>query len=235
MPKDRKTINTNEETPRVYRAVRAVGILRPKFQPNKPQGPIFAESLDIRGTAFWLKEYKIMISCAHVVQDLLGAPVEITGLLVVGNRGNYARATVATIDFEHDLAVLKLTPDTPKEIVDNETEDGLEIIDSYPNVGVPVAYAGFPLGLQLLNSTQEPTYSEGVVGAQLRHQGTKKVVQITGPVVGGHSGTPVVLKEKPVKVIGVLSHSPSRDAGIASIFMAISWEHVRAIARLATS
>lgn len=221
------------QEPSVYRAVRAVGTLKPKFQPS-PQGKIFADQLDVRGTAFWIKDYGILVTCAHVVQDLVVAPVEVTGLLVVGNRGEYLRATVGMVDFDHDLAVLRLPLDVPKEVFEKEKNQGLEIANNDPNVGQPVAYVGFPLGVQLLNSTHAPTYAEGVVGAQLRHHGVRKNIQITGPVTGGFSGGPVVKRETN-ELVGVLSNSPSEKAGNAGIFMAVSWAHVRALANLASS
>ncbi|OGH74141.1 MAG: hypothetical protein A3C90_03435 [Candidatus Magasanikbacteria bacterium RIFCSPHIGHO2_02_FULL_51_14] len=218
-------------SPLVYKAVRAIGILKPKFQPS--QGKIFIEDLDVIATAFWLKNYKVLITCAHVVRNLLGAPVEITGLLVVGNKGNYSRAVIDTVDLGHDLAVLRLA-DASQEIIDRESTDGLEIVHGYPDVGSQVGYAGFPLGQQLLNSTHAPTYAEGVVGAQLRQYGIRKNIQISGAVTGGFSGSPVVLKDSD-KLVGVLSNSPSKEAGNASIFMATSWEHVQALAELSKS
>lgn len=225
--------NKIDTEPNVYKAVRAVGTLRPKFHPNK--GKIFADQLDIRGTAFWLKDYNILITCAHVVQDLVAAPIEIAGLLVIGNLGNYLPAKVGFVDFNHDLAVLYLPPDTPKEVIDGESKDGLKITGKYPVVGTQVAYVGFPLGLQLLNSTHSPTYAEGVVGAKIRNHETKKEIQITGVVTGGFSGSPVVLKSSNDELIGVLSNSPSQEAGNASIFMVTSWEHVKALAELTKS
>ncbi|MDD5773214.1 MAG: serine protease [bacterium] len=219
--------------PIVYSGVRALGIFRPKFQPNS--GKVFADSLNVIGTAFWLKGYNILITCAHVVKDLVGAPLEIAGLLVVGNKGNYKRAHVESLDFSHDLAILRLSSDTPKEMLEKEYLNGLELAGRYPEVGESVQYAGFPLGLQLLDSAHMPTFSEGVVGAQLRQTGFVKKIQITGAVTGGFSGSPIVLKNDPTKVIGVLSDSPSKDAGDANIFMAISWEHIKAIAELAKS
>lgn len=221
----------NRQNPLVYSAVRAVGILRPKFQPS--QGKVFIEGLDVIATAFWLKDYKVLITCAHVVQNLLGAPIEVTGLLVVGNMGKYSRAVVGTIDTEHDLAILRLA-DVQNDIIEQESSSGLEIVNQYPNVGQAVGYAGFPLGSQLLNSTHAPTYAEGVVGAQLRNHGIRKDVQITGAVAGGFSGSPVVLKDTKT-LIGVLSNSPSQQAGNASIFMAVAWEHVKALAELSKS
>ncbi len=217
--------------PLVYKSVRALGTLRPRFQPS--QGKVFIEGLDVIATAFWLKDYKVLITCAHVVQNLFGAPVEITGLLVVGNMGQYGRAVVSSIDMEHDLAILRLV-EAQQDFVDKEAADGLVIIDQYPSVGEAVGYSGFPLGQQLLNSTHAPTYAEGVIGAQLRHLGVRKSIQITGAVAGGFSGSPVVLKGTEV-LIGVLSNSPSKEAGDANIFMAVSWEHVMAIAELSKS
>lgn len=220
--------------PPVYKAVRAVGTLKPKFQPN-PKGTIFADTLDVRGTAFWLKEYRIMVTCAHVVRDLVVAPIEITGLLVVGNKGNYARATVGLVDFDHDLALLHLPDDVPGEIAAKESADGLGLADSYEEIGASVSYAGFPLGTRMLGSTHAPTYAEGVVGGQIRRQPRRLELQVTGAVVGGFSGAPVVSKKHPDKLLGVLSNSPSKEAGDAHIFMAISWEHVFALAELARS
>lgn len=222
-----------ETEPTVYKSVRAVGTLRPKFQPN--QGKVFADQLEVRGTAFWLKGYNILVTCAHVIQDLLASPIEISGLLVVGNLGNYLPAKVGFVDFNHDLAVLYLPPDTPQAVIDNESKDGLEIAEEYPMVGTQVAYVGFPLGLQLLNSTHSPTYAEGVIGAKLRNHPTKKEIQITGVVTVGFSGSPIVSKAENNKLIGVLANSPSREAGGASIFMTTSWEHVKALAELTKS
>jgi hypothetical protein len=64
-------------------------------------------------------------------------PVEVAGLLVVGNAGQYKRAVVDIIDHRHDLAVLTLIG----------------------NNNAPSAYAGFPMGNQLLNTVHSPTYS----------------------------------------------------------------------------
>lgn len=219
------------ENPSVYKAVRALGILRPLLKPS--QGKVFTESLDVIATAFWLKSYKVLITCAHVVKNFGIAPIEITGYLVVGNMGNYSPVTVATIDLEHDLAVLRMTG-APHDLIETESKDGLKITDRQPNVGEKVGYAGFPLGQQLLNSTHAPTYAEGVVGAQLRHDGIRKNIQISGSVAGGFSGSPVVLKDSS-NLIGVLSNSPSQEAGNASIFMASSWGHLKALAELSGS
>ncbi len=227
-----------EDAPQVYNSVRAVGTFRPKFGPQ--DGRIFSDELNVFGTAFWLKDYKVLITCAHVVQGLLGAPLEITGLLVVGNSGNYRRAVIDIIDLAHDLAVLRLLGNNDVPIsgaeLEAEASTGLVLVENYPAVSTEVAYAGFPLGNQLLNQIHSPTYSEGVVGIEKRTNGPRKEIQISGPVVGGFSGSPVVLKSDKSKIVGVVSNGPSL-AGTSSsnIFMSISWEHVKTIAICANS
>jgi hypothetical protein len=218
--------------PPIYSAVRAVGVLKPKFQ-QVPGAQVFADSLDVRGTAFWLKNEKLLVTCAHVVQELLGAPLEVSGLLVVGNQGNFQRATIGVVDYARDLAVLSLI--ASPQVIESEAATGLLIAQSYPDVGARVGYAGFPLGQQLLASSPDPTYAVGVIGTQVRQQGNRKDVQVSGPVVGGYSGSPVVAEEKPDSVVGMVSNSPSPEAGQAGIFMATSWEHIAALARLANS
>jgi len=220
-------------TPPIYSAVRAVGVLKPRFQDQPAGGKVFADSLDVYGTAFWLKQEKLLISCAHIIRGLAEAPLELAGLLVVGHQENYIRAAISAVDYAHDLAVLRLvaTPD----IVESEATSGLRLADRYPEVGARVGYAGFPLGRQLLDASQDPTYAVGVIGTQKRLNSDRKSIQISGPVVGGYSGSPIVQEAKPDEVIGIVSDSPSREAGQASIFMATSWEHIAALARLAVS
>jgi len=230
-----ETVNTSVSLvgqPQVYKAVRAVGVVKPTYQ---PQGKNFGNTLQVVGTAFWLKDYKVLVTCAHVVQNLLSTgPLEQTGLLVVGNLGKYARAVVAALDLAHDLAVLQLVEEAP-QFVESESSSGLEIVTSYPQVGQAVGYAGFPMGSQLLNSIHSPTYAEGVIGVQLREGPVRKEIQITGAVAGGYSGAPVVLKDNPSKLIGVLSSGPSAPGTQGNIFMAVSWQHVDALAKLAKS
>src|SRR5690349_6678156 len=104
--------------PLVYDSVRAIGTLRPKF--NLSQGGALSTDLSVIGTGFWLKEEKVLITCAHVIQDFLGAPVELAGLLVVGKAGNYRRAVIGIADSAHDLAVLILVDNNSNPIKGEE-------------------------------------------------------------------------------------------------------------------
>ncbi len=192
------------------------------------------------GTAFWLKNEKRLITCAHVVANLLNAPIELTGLLVVGGNGvKYRRALIDIIDHAHDLAVLRVLDENREflngEELNKESSLGLEIVNNYPVIATPVCYAGFPLGNTLLNELHAPTYAEGVIGIEKETSLIRKEIQITGAVTGGFSGSPIVLKDSSNNLVGVLSNSPSKEAGNANIFMAISWEHIKAIAELSQS
>lgn len=231
-----KNKSQNQE-PVVYKAVRAVGKLRPKFNANS--GRLFSEDLSVTGTAFWLKDYKVLITCAHVISDLISVPVELAGLLVVGNAGNYKRAIIDLVDWQHDLAALTLFGENGLplggEELEKEASTGLEIVSTYPSVSTKVAYCGFPFGNQFIDKLHSPTYVEGVVGISRRQDGKRKNIQISGSVVGGLSGAPIVLRDQSSVLIGILSNSPSQSAASANIFMGTSWEHIKSLAELVSS
>lgn len=222
----------------ICEAVRAVGLIKPKFDPAR-QG-FLPPQLEVFGTAFLLKDYNTIITCEHVVRNFVNFPIEITGMLVIGKHGNYSPVSIDSVDFAHDLAILRfknpnLSDEQFKEFLNKEFSTGLEIIDKYPDVATKVAYAGYPLGTSLLNQKHDPTYSEGVIGVKVCETNIRKEIRITGPVVGGFSGAPIVLERNPTKVLGIVSNSPTKDTGNANIFSGISWEHIKAIAELAKS
>ncbi len=214
----------SETVPIVCSAVRAVGVIKPQFNPS--QRNFLPPQLRVDGTGFWLRNQEAFITCAHVIQKILGAPIEVVGMLVVGgNSFEYQKATISIIDFARDLAVLHIEAD--KAYLDAQIATGLEIIERDINIAEEVAYAGFPLGNELLNSKHSPTYSEGVIGSEIVEDTYTKTIQISGSVAGGYSGAPIVLKSEPNKVIAVLANSPSKAAGDASIFRGIHWKHLK--------
>ena len=226
--------------PDILKAVRAVGIIKPKFDPQQ-QGFI-PPQLEIVGTAFLLKDFNIILTCAHVVQNFINLPVELGGMLVIGRETNYQPISIDNVDFVHDLAVLrfKKNQQTPKEMFDKmiktEFENGLLISEKEPIVSDGTMYAGFPLGNILLNSKHDPSYSEGVISVCDRiNEFGRKEFQISGSIAGGYSGSPVTLKSNPQRVIGIVSNSPSKEAGDAGIFMAVSYKHIKALAELSKS
>ncbi|MDD5040690.1 MAG: serine protease [Patescibacteria group bacterium] len=209
-----------------------MGIVKPIFDPaikgfHPPQ-------LRVDGTGFWLKTYGLFVTCTHVVQNVLGVSIDVAGMLVVGGNGvEYRKATIATIDSLHDLAVLNIEAD--EEYIKQQVNTGLELIGREISISEKIAYAGFPLGNELLNSRHSPTYSEGVIGSDILEDTIPKMIQISGPVTGGYSGGPVVLKDEPDKIIAVVANSPSQKAGNASIFRGIHWKHLKALCELMRS
>lgn len=220
-----------KKQPNVCMSARTVGVLKPTFDPA--QKGFKAPEIIVYGTGFWIKGKNVFVTCAHVVQHVLGAPIELTGMLVVGGNGvDYKKAIVAFIDFAHDIAILNIEAD--HAFITNESNNGLEINTDEIEVGESVAYAGFPLGNQLLNQKHSPTYAEGVIGQEIIGTNGPKWVQISGPVVGGYSGGPIILKESE-KVIGMVSNSPSKEAGDAGIFKAVHWRHLKSAGDLMES
>jgi S1-C subfamily serine protease len=219
-------------------AVRAVGFIKPKFDPQQ-QG-FLPPQLEVIGTAFLLKDKQVIITCDHVVRQFANLPVELAGILVIGQKGNYRPVSIDSVDYAHDLAILrfkKLAQETDEQFnqfLKTQFDSGLELSNEYAEVSEKVAYTGFPLGNQLLTQLHEPTYFEGVIGIKVRNSDIRKEVQISGSVIGGFSGSPIVNKNNQ-KVVAMVSNSPSPEAGSAGIFMGVSWEHIKAIADLAKS
>ncbi|MFA4941691.1 MAG: serine protease [Patescibacteria group bacterium] len=233
-------LETINRKPAILKAVRAVGIIKPKFDPQQ-QGFI-PPQLEIMGTAFLLKDFNIIVTCAHVIQKFINLPVELGGMLVIGKEANYQPISIDNLDFVHDLAVLRFRKNvlTPQEMFDQmikaEFENGLFISECDPVVSDGTMYAGYPLGNILLNSKHDPSYSEGVISVCDReNEFGRKEFQISGSIVGGYSGSPVTLKSNPQKVVGIVSNSPSKEAGDAGIFMAVSYKHIKALAELSNS
>ena len=234
------TPETSERKPVILKAVRAVGIIKPKFDPQQ-QGFI-PPQLEILGTAFLLKDSKIIVTCAHVIQRIINLPVELGGMLVIGKEANYQPILIDNVDFVHDLAVLRFRKNTQTPqamfdaMVNAEFNNGLLISENDPVVSDGVMYAGYPLGNILLNSKHDPSYSEGVISVcDRKNDFGRKEFQISGSIVGGYSGAPVTLKSDPQKIVGIVSNSPSKEAGTAGIFMAVSYQHIKALAELSGS
>ncbi|QQS15877.1 MAG: trypsin-like peptidase domain-containing protein [Candidatus Moraniibacteriota bacterium] len=223
-------MSTNQK---LLSAVRTVGILKPKFNPVAKG--FDSPRLEVNGTGFWIDNGSF-ITCAHVVENLLNQPIEITGILVVGgNLKPYRKATVSVLDYKHDLAILNIEPndDDDVKLLEHEVLEGLEICSEHLDVGEKIAYAGFPFGTQLLNEKHSPSYAEGVIGNDVNDEGAGfKTIQISGPIVGGYSGAPIVMRKNFQKVVGVVSHSPSLEVGPASIFRSIHWKHINELTEL---
>ena len=214
----------------VYGAVRCVGALKPVFDAS--QNGFLPPELTVVGTGFWIKDFGCFVTCAHVINQYLGKSVDESGMLVVGGNGQtYQRATIDVVDYQHDLALLNIRF-TKDEDFEKEIRTGLSLATEDPAIGQSIAYAGFPFGNELLDANQSPTYSEGVVGKEILHTLIRTEIQFTGPVVGGYSGSPVVLRSAPNKLVGVLSNGPMDHGNTGNIFRGIHWKHVCSLCQL---
>lgn len=217
-------------------AIRTVGILKPVFNPTAKG--FESPQLEVKGTGFWLAS-GVFLTCAHVIEKLINQPIELAGMLVVGgNRKPYRKATYNILDFKHDIAMLEVEPNNESDAVAlrEEIANGLEIFEGSIDVGEKIAYAGFPLGTRLLNDGHSPSYAEGVIGNEvLNDREGLKTVQISGPVIGGYSGAPIVLQKDNKKIIAIVANSPSIEAGQANIFHGIHWKHIKKFAELTNS
>ena len=220
----KSNLNLKSHTQALHDAVFPVGTFKPKFNPGN--GKVFSDELSILGTAFLSDQSKALVTCAHVVDSLLKQPLELAGLLVVGYKGQFYRAVVSIVDHQHDLAILRIVD------VFNVTVSGLKISNKEPIQSDAVCWAGFPLGNYLLNQVHEPTYNEGVIGIAKRADENlgRKNIQVSGVVVGGYSGSPVINKESG-EIVGVVSNGPENTG----IFMATSFEHLRSLLNLTES
>lgn len=168
--------------------------------------------------------------------------IELGGVLVIGKEANYQPIFIDNIDFVHDLAVLrfKRNAQTPQamfnQMIKQEFDDGLFLSENDPVVSNGIMYAGYPLENILLNAKHDPSYSEGVISmCDRKNEFGRKEFQISGSIVGGYSGSPITLKSDPQKIVGIVSNSPSKAAGDAGIFMAVSYKHIKALAELSNS
>lgn len=224
--------NQIKTMPYVCSAVRTVGVIKPKFNPQNNN--FLPPQLEVKGTGFWLKDKRAFVTCAHVVQGIIESPIELAGMLVVGGNGvDYKKARVSIVDYIHDLAILHVEADDA--YLNQQISMGLEIHQENINVGENVAYAGFPFGNQLLNAKHTPTYTEGLVGKEILEDTLPKTIQISGAVAGGYSGAPIVLKSDTTKVIAVLANSISNQVGSANIFRGIHWKHLKELFELIKS
>lgn len=217
------------QKPLVYQAVRPVWILIPKYNDNSPSK--FDISIDVIWTAFWLKNHKVLVTCAHVVQELV-APIEKSWILYVWlSSWEFIQAKISCIDFSHDLAILTID----EKVAEEESVTWLELCEEYPSVWTKIWYAWYPWwNILFLDWEATPTYAEWVVWNQIRDNILRKNIQITWTVFWWFSWWPVVSLENN-QLVAVISNSPNSSMWQAGIFMSTSFEHVKAIAELNNS
>jgi len=137
-----------------------------------------------KGSGFILFKKGILITCNHVVADTNSSI-----LIQFPDNPVFIQTKVMMRDEEHDLALLKF---------DDDTRESLEIAkDEIAKEGIPVLFAGYPLGLVSLTTHQ------GILSAILKDATGVVTYLIDGTVNSGNSGCPLMSEDG--QVIGVVN------------------------------
>ncbi len=137
-----------------------------------------------KGSGFILFKKGVLVTCNHVI-----GKQDSKILIRFPDKNEYLDAKVMIRDEEHDLVLLKFEDDIrePLEIVKS---DGIK-------EGIPVFFAGYPLGLESLTTHQ------GILSGIITDATGITTYLIDGTVNRGNSGCPLMSEKG--KVIGVVN------------------------------
>jgi S1-C subfamily serine protease len=121
-------------------------------------------------SGFFIQE-DLVVTNFHAVREGVTGHVKL-----VGSRGAYVIAGVASMDQGKDLAILRITGVKAPSLRLGSDRDA--------RVGDRIYAAGNPMGL-------EGTFSDGIISA-IRNTGSRRLLQITAPISPGSSGGPVL-------------------------------------------
>ncbi len=162
---------------------------------KKNQNLPAAHTYTTGGTGFLIDGRGYLITNAHVLK---GKGV------VVNNNGQDLTATIAYIDADRDLALLKIDDKAFKPIASLP----YSFKHSSFNLGSDVYTLGYPRDIIVYNS--------GYISATSGHDGDTSSLQISLPANPGNSGGPVLNKNG--EVVGILS---AREAGAEGVVFAV--------------
>jgi len=121
-------------------------------------------------SGFFIQE-DLVVTNFHAVREGVTGHVKL-----VGSRGAYVIAGVASMDQGKDLAILRITGVKAPSLRLGSDRDA--------RVGDRIYAAGNPMGL-------EGTFSDGIISA-IRNTSSRRLLQITAPISPGSSGGPVL-------------------------------------------
>jgi len=121
-------------------------------------------------SGFFIQE-DLVVTNFHAVREGVTGHVKL-----VGSRGAYVIAGVASMDQGKDLAILRITGVKAPSLRLGSDRDA--------RVGDRIYAAGNPMGL-------EGTFPDGIISA-IRNTGSRRLLQITAPISPGSSGGPVL-------------------------------------------
>jgi serine protease Do len=144
------------------------------------------------GSGFLIDGKGYIITNAHVLKG--------SGAVVINSKGQEFKATIAHVDTEKDLAILKINDQdyTPVKTLP------YSIRKTNTDLGEPIFTLGYP--------RSEVVYGEGYLSARTGFNGDSSTYQIQISANPGNSGAPVLNNNG--EVIGVLSTRQAQASGV---------------------
>jgi len=146
------------------------------------------------GTGFMIDETGYLVTNAHIFKNG-------RNIIVVNNKGDQFKAELAKIDFEKDIAILKIN--------DKDFKSTGAIPYSIRKMSTDIAEPIFTLGYP----RNEIVYGEGYLSAKTGFKGDTLSCQIGIAANPGNSGGPVFNRNG--EVIGILSTKELQMEGVA--------------------
>jgi len=146
------------------------------------------------GTGFMIDAKGYLVTNAHILKNG-------KNIIVLNNKGFQFKAEVVKIDFEKDIAILKIN--------DSDFKQPLSIPYSIKKMSTEIAEPIFTLGYP----RNEIVYSEGYLSARTGFNGDTLSCQLGIAANPGNSGGPVFNKNG--EVIGILSTKEMQAEGVA--------------------
>ncbi|WP_033411221.1 S1C family serine protease [Segetibacter koreensis] len=186
----KEIVQLNRKIEQVMHNVRVQGNqLNNVLQPKVPVNEVATKG----GTSFLVDGKGYLVTNAHVVADA-------STILVQNNKGQEFKASIALIDNDKDLAILKINDEDYKPL----TSLPYSIRKNSADLGEQVFTLGYP--------RDEIVYNEGYMSAKTGFNGDTISCQIAVSANPGNSGGPVFNKNG--DVIGILSTAQIKAQGV---------------------
>ena len=169
------------------------------------------EGVEFVGTGFLIHQKGYYLTCSHTINltDKLGVipplPVNEFNPITL-ERVNILSVSIAQVDTNHDVAVLKIDTPQPLSVPNNLIGDPETVL-----VGSSVGYLGYPFGHSGLHALK---VSSSIISSKVLSQTGTQQFQIDAMVHEGNSGGPLI-ELSSNRIIGIINgrFSPTGNAG----------------------